>query len=139
MSDAEAEAPAKRKKGIYVGAPACFLLELEGQKLRRAFCTDNPYDGLYVVGSALQRPDWRDVDVRLMLHDEGFAALFPDAEQHWEFDARWLIITTAISAHLSRATGLPIDFQFHPTSHANERHKGNRNALGLTFARSVPE
>lgn len=130
---------AKRKKGVYVGAPACFLLELEGQKLRRAFCTDDPYDGLYVVGSALERADWRDVDVRLMLHDDGFAALFPDAGQRWEFDARWLIMTTAISVHLSRVTGLPIDFQFQPTTHANERHKGSRNALGLTFAKPRPE
>lgn len=127
----------KRIKGVYVGAPACFELELVAKELRAAFANDG-IGGLYLVGSALERPDWRDVDVRFMLADEEFQRLFPDANLHtgnWEFDPRWLIMTTSISAWMSKRTGLPIDFQFQPTSHANERHKGRRNALGLIFAK----
>ena len=117
----------KRKKAIYVGAPACFALELACQHLQEAF---GEY-GLYLVGSALERPDWRDVDVRYILSDEGFAALFPDAGQYWEHNPRWLVMVAAISAWLTKETGLPIDFQFQPQTHANERHPGKRNALGL--------
>lgn len=116
-----------RKKAVYVGAPACFALELACQHLHDAF---GEY-GLYLVGSALERADWRDVDVRYILSDEGFAALFPDAGEHWEHNPRWLVMTVAISAWLSKETGLPIDFQFQPATHANERHSKPRNALGL--------
>lgn len=125
----------KRKKGVHVGAPACFALELACQHLHDAFCSDSGYSGLYLVGSALERPDWRDIDVRLMMPDDEFAALFPDAGTHWEFDRRWLVMTTAISAWLSAQTGLSVDFQFQPAMHANELHKGPRNALGLIFSR----
>ena len=127
----------KRQKAIYVGAPACFALELAARQLSEAFGHDDSY-GVYLVGSALERPDWRDVDVRMIMSDEGFRRLFPDAgpieQGRWEFDPRWLIMTTAISAWLSKQSGLPIDFQFQPQSHANAKHKGRRNALGLHLA-----
>ncbi|HEV7658845.1 MAG TPA: hypothetical protein VGO55_03265 [Allosphingosinicella sp.] len=122
-----------RRKGIYVGAPACFALELACQQVVAAFggfgC-----GGLYLVGSALARPDWRDIDLRLILPDDEFAALFPNASDHWEFDERWLLLTVSISERLSKLTGLPIDFQFQPQTHANERHTGARSALGLRFS-----
>ena len=120
----------QRTKGIYIGAPACFALEMACQSIRDAF---GEY-GLYVVGSCLDRPNWRDVDLRYIMKDENFAALFPDAGQHWELDPRWLLMTVSISEHLSRVTGLPIDFQFQPQTHANERHHGRRSAIGIRIA-----
>ena len=131
--------PEKRKKSVYIGAPACFALEAAARQVAEAFNAYGGYGGLYVVGSALERPDWRDVDVRLVLDDDEFAKLFPQAGQHWEFDPRWLLMTVSISEHLSRVTGLPIDFQFQPRSHANDRHKGVRNPIGLRFAPEKPE
>ena len=125
-------APAPRHKASHVGAPAIFALTQACQDINRAF---RGY-GCYLVGSALERPDWRDVDVRLIMSDAEFAALFPDARDRgsWEFDPRWLLLTIAISERLSKLTGLPIDFQFQPQTHANEQHKGKRSALGLIFA-----
>lgn len=122
-----------RKKGIYVGAPACFALELACQHLDAAF-GDGSF-GCYVVGSALERADWRDVDVRMILEDEAFARLFPSAGNNWEFDARWLVLTVSISAWLSKESGLPIDFQMQPQTHANAQHKGARNAVGLKLSK----
>lgn len=118
------------KKAIYVGAPACFLLEQACQILVDAF----PDYGCYLVGSALERADWRDVDVRYILADEEFTKLFPNAAEHWEHDPRWLLLTTSIAAWMSKYTGLPIDFQFQPQTHANKRHKGLRSALGLRIS-----
>jgi hypothetical protein len=125
------EETAKRKKSIHVGAPACFALEMAMQNVNMAF---NSY-GSYLVGSALERPDWRDVDIRMIMDDADFDKEFPGTREDgiWEFDAKWLLLTVSISAYLSKASGLPIDFQFQPQSHANERHKGPRNALGLIF------
>jgi hypothetical protein len=134
IGQAEPLFPEKRKKFCHIGAPACFALELAIRDVAEAFGAyraEGEYAGIYVVGSALQRPDWRDVDVRFMMSDKAFAELFPAAGQHWEWDARWLLLTTMISERLSRLTGLPIDFQFQPQTHANERHKGLRNAIGV--------
>lgn len=122
--------PWPRVKASHVGAPAVFALELACRDICGAF---DGY-GCYLVGSALDRPDWRDVDVRFIMEDCKFAALFPKAGQHWEQDTRWLLITVSISERLSKVTGLPIDFQIQPQTHANERHKGNRHAIGIMIA-----
>jgi hypothetical protein len=122
----------KREKAIHIGAPACFVLEQCCQHI----CDALGGYGCYVVGSALDRADWRDVDVRYILSDEEFERLFPDAlSGHWEHDARWLLLTVSISGWLSKQTGLPVDFQIQPQTHANERHPGKRNAIGLRIAK----
>lgn len=135
--DSNSESAARKPllKASYVGAPAIFSLEAECRLIVEAF---GGY-GCYLVGSALERPDWRDIDLRFIMSDEEFAALFPDAGQHWEHDARWLLLITSISERLSRITGLPIDFQIQPQTHANERHKGLRSAMGLKIAKPAEE
>lgn len=138
MDDTSDEPKITPTKGLYVGAPACFVLEIACQQLHRAYDHPDYHMGIYLVGSALERPDWRDVDVRMILQDEYFEQLFPSAvvaQGAWEFDPRWMILTVAVSDWLRKQTGLPIDFQFQPMTHANERHKKRRNALGLIFAK----
>lgn len=126
--------PERRKKSCYVGAPAIFALEVACKQINAAF--GDSY-GCYLVGSALERPDWRDVDVRLIMSDDEFDRLFPGTRKGalWEFDPRWLLLTVAISKWLSAQTGLPIDFQFQPQTHANKRHSGPRSALGLSLSK----
>lgn len=128
-----------RTKGVFIGAPACFALELAIRPVCAAFRAYHGTCGCYVVGSALERQDWRDVDVRLIMEDVAFLAEFPDAHSvdHYEQDARWLLFTTVISAHLSTLTGLPIDFQIQPQSIANKRHDKRRNAIGIVLRKDV--
>jgi hypothetical protein len=126
-------APIQRKKATYIGAPDCFALELAARHVAEAFgiYAGQGY-GIYVVGSAGARPDWRDVDVVAIVGDDTFAALFPNAAPgHHENDARWLLLTVAISRWMSEQTGLPIDFKFQPQTWANEKHRGRRNAIGI--------
>jgi len=125
----------KRKKHNYVGAPAIFALEQACATVWKAFCEDAKHGGCYLVGSALESADWRDVDVRCILDDAAFAALFPQAAQSWEQDTRWLLLTVSISAWLSKQSGLPVDFQFQPATHANKVHAGQRHAIGLSCMR----
>lgn len=131
--EAEEPTPQPRKKASHVGAPAIFALEIACRQINEAF---GDY-GCYLVGSSLERADWRDVDVRFIMEDAEFMKLFPDAGQHWEHDARWLLLTVSISERLSKITGLPIDFQIQPQTHANEKHKGIRSALGLKIAKAA--
>lgn len=124
MSDAN-------KKACYVGAPAIFALEQACSTINAAFGSF----GCYLVGSALDRPDWRDVDVRFIMDDTAFIRLFPEAGGNWEHDDRWLLLTVAISERLSKLTGLPVDFQFQPQTHANVKHSKPRHALGIKIAK----
>lgn len=120
------EAP--RKKASYIGVPAIFELKLACNHLTRAFGED-----IYIVGSSTQRPDWRDVDLVMIMEDDAFEREFPDIfpkNCQWEFDPKWLILTCAISKWLTEKAGVPVDFKFQPRTWANENHKGNRDSIG---------
>lgn len=92
--------------------------------------------GVFLVGSVSQRRDWRDVDVRMMLTDDAFTKLFPQADLNTSAsggaaDALWSALCVSVSAYLSQQSGLPVDFQIQPMTPTNEKHKGlTRNALG---------
>src|SRR5688500_2358188 len=64
-----------------------------------------------LVGSAMERQDYRDVDVRLILPDDEYARLFPDDPATWGRMSLWSYLCAAISDQLARASGLPVDFQ----------------------------
>jgi hypothetical protein len=80
----------------------------------------------YLVGSATERPDFRDVDLRMILTDEEF--------DHW-FGGRvllWSMVCQAISHYLRNVTGLPIDFQIQRMTEANTKHPTtHRNPMGM--------
>lgn len=81
----------------------------------------------YLVGTAGigGSESYRDVDVRLMLDDEEFAAACPTR-------ARWELLCLVITTYLAEWTGLPVDFQIQRTAEANERYGGKpRNPLGM--------
>ena len=83
----------------------------------------------YHVGSSLTRKDWRDVDVRLILPDDEFAARFGNNESA-ETNPKLAAITLAFAALGQHMTGLPIDFQIQSMSHANGIYGGGmRSAL----------
>ncbi len=80
----------------------------------------------YLVGSVTETADFRDVDLRVILTDEAFDALFYRQERLWS------LMCMTISHHLKSVTGLPIDFQIQRMTEANEKYpSGYRNALGL--------
>lgn len=112
------------------GVPGAMHLEAFGQSIADAF-GDCPYH----VGSSATSKNWRDVDVRLILDDDRFAALFPGFAAAHHIDAWWLLFCAAMS-ELGRArTGLPIDFQVQSMTEANEKYSGIRNPLFLIHAR----
>ena len=89
---------------------------------------------VYLVGSALERRDHRDVDVRLILPDEDFDRMFPGIGElsGYQWDARVSVLSVALSYYLAHRTGLNIDFQFQRASNANARYSGRpRHVLGI--------
>jgi hypothetical protein len=83
----------------------------------------------YQVGSSLHSKQWRDVDVRLILPDEEFADRFGGRDRSAETNPKLAAITLAFAALGQQMTGLPIDFQIQPESHANAVYNGARSAL----------
>ena len=91
----------------------------------------------YHVGSSLKSKGWRDVDVRLILPDDEFAALFGDNRSSGT-NPKLAAVTLAFAALGKEMTGLPIDFQIQPVTHANEHYDGPRSAL-IEVRRAPPQ
>lgn len=128
VQDTESEAP-RKPVDIGTGMPATTHLEAFGQCLRDAFGA-MPYH----VGSSIHGKTWRDVDVRVMLDDDRFDALFPGYAAYRQRDAWWSLVCSAISELGKQRTGLPIDFQVQRTSYANKKFPGPRNPLFVGHA-----
>lgn len=112
------------------GVPAAMHLEAFGAAIADAF-GDIPY---HVGSSATQKTGWRDVDVRLILDDDRFHALFPGFKNANHIDAWWALLCAALSELGRQRTGLPIDFQIQSMTEANERYPGVRHPLFLIRA-----
>lgn len=106
-------------KGCYLTTTELHRLDIAVQPL---LALDS--HGVMLVGSVSERPDFRDVDVRLILHDEDFDRLFGHTPELWS------VFSYAVSRMLAADTGLAIDFQVQRMTEANEKHSGPRNSLG---------
>lgn len=118
----------KARSGI--GMPETLYLQEFGDMLYHAF-GEHPYH----VGSSLTGATWRDVDVRVMMNAEKYAAMgFGDPKSPHN-NARWCSYAMAFSALGRQMTGLPIDFQVQETDTANAEHRTPRSALILCSIR----
>src|SRR5574343_1967678 len=91
--------------GQYIGPPACDKLDLACVLINKAFG-----DVCYLVGSALHKRDFRDVDVRLLLDDKKADALFGPMENLANYPF-FNLLNLSITMYLREMTGLPVDFQ----------------------------
>jgi hypothetical protein len=117
----------QKKPGFGVGMPATLRLDTFAARIEDAF-GELPF----LVGSATRTKQWRDVDVRLILDDADFDALFGGPMEPPRMNLRWALICDALSALAQQQTGLPIDFQIQRQTEANAQHGDEpRHALGL--------
>jgi hypothetical protein len=98
-----------------------FLLDEACKPIQEAFG-----HGLYLVGTAVQRQDYRDVDVRLILRDNHYGKLNRAIGRDGI-----TFLGLAIGEYLAARTGLPIDFQIQQQTTANKLHDGMRNPIGV--------
>ena len=79
----------------------------------------------YLVGSSLEKASYRDVDVRTILDDEEFDALFKGREFFWS------LTCLGIATYLREVSRLPVDFQIQRRTEANKKYvSGSRNPIG---------
>lgn len=90
---------------------------------------------VYFVGSALTRPDYRDIDLRLILRDDVCESLFSahGLTEDGKPNAVRLLLNIALSDLISKAANAPapIDFQIQSMSEANVPEHGMRNPMGM--------
>ena len=97
-------------------------------------------DTPYLVGSALQTDKWRDVDIRVIMDDEKYEALFGTNGPSLS-NAFCVLLHTAVSEWLSKQSGLPVDFQVQKRSKVRKEDWDRpRMALGWysTVAKDAP-
>ena len=130
MSDDELTKPRERAAG-YLSPPDMHRLDWACVPIRRAFGTPP-----YLVGSVHTRPDFRDIDIRLILDDEVVEGMF-GVQGKWyqgHTDRVRLLLNIALSDLIAKAAGLPwpIDFQIQSMTEANGEYGGQmRNPLGV--------
>lgn len=118
-------------RGRHLTTADLYRLDIACAPLRRLL--GDRHGGVYLVGSIEQgKKNWRDVDVRLILTDDEFDAMFGGKPN------LWALFSYAVSRQLAADTGLPIDFQVQRMTEANNKYPGEpRNPLGRgarTFA-----
>lgn len=104
-----------------------FLTTAEFDRLNHACMavTEGLADTPYLVGSAMQGGDYRDVDVRSILPDDMWDSMFRGRRWFWS------LFCSAVSLYLSEVSGLPVDYQAQRMSEANEKFGGkSRNPIG---------
>lgn len=89
-----------------VGMPAWLYLNQFGRLVYDVF---GSYP--YLVGSAADTKQWRDVDVRLILEDDEYIKLFGKPSRPAEINPKWVSLCLAYASLGTKITGLPIDFQ----------------------------
>ena len=88
--------------------------------------------GPYLVGSATERADYRDVDLRTILPDATFDRLFRGRSEAVRF------LNRGLSVWGQSETGLPIDFQVQRMTEANAAFTKPRNAMGIRDWSLIP-
>lgn len=111
-------------RATFLSPPDLFRLDWACRPLRIAF--DTPP---YLVGSALERPDYRDIDLRLILPDKRFKKLMGGSGE------LWLLLNIALSGLITATASqpAPIDFQIQSQTEAN-KVPGKRVPMGCRDA-----
>lgn len=105
-------------------------IKLAAEPIDRAFAGSL---GCYHVGSSITTPNYRDIDIRMIMDDTQFEAIFgPTAASPACLD-RWFLICWALSEWMQKRTGLPIDFQIQRQSEAQQYRGQPRNGLFFDY------
>lgn len=109
-----------KKRHVYLDVPVLRRLDHWCHLVARSFDGDPPY----LVGSVLERPDWRDVDVRLLLADRQVAAIPMNLRD----------LNMIVSDWGRSVTALPIDFQIQPETEWRKYDDRPRHPRGVGLA-----
>lgn len=108
-------------RATYLQVTDVNTLNLWARELTALFPDTIEQYGVYLVGAAVQRPDFRDVDVRHILSDQAFS----DLEKTVDVGC----LNHIVSIWGQKLTGLPIDYQVQPIS--SPENQGGKHPLHM--------
>lgn len=120
MSDTCEPSETPRPRSCYLHVTDQYTLRQFGHNLREAFPTAR---GILHVGSSITRPNWRDVDVRIVMSDEDY--------DHLGDVVNPMVLAVALSMWGQRFTGLPIDCQVQRASDAAHEPTAHKSIGGM--------
>lgn len=128
----------RRKRFIHLGATEMHRLAQACLLVEQAFG-----EKVYLVGSAMKTPEYRDVDLRIILEDDQFRALFGGGDQLTNASGKmlpfWCLVCNSVSEMLAARTGLPIDFQVQARSWVTDEDWNKvRNPINMFAAEAPP-
>ena len=115
---------------------AVHLTQMQMHRLRAACLPiERAFEGekVWLVGSVLKHDKFRDVDLRVILDDGPFIALFGGDEMlPYQMRPFWCLLCSAVSEMVAARTGLEIDFQVQMRSRITEEDWDKvRNPLNM--------
>lgn len=114
-----------KARGNYLQHSQNLLLVTWAKVVHDAFVGDGGH-GPYLVGSCIERADFRDVDLRMMLDDDQFDAVTAVCQLRF--------FNMSFSLWGQQVTGLPIDFQIQKVSQANDDYGSRpRHAVWISY------
>lgn len=119
------------RRATRLSPPDFLLLDQWGRQLREAFDEPEPDAGPFLVGSAMSRGDYRDVDVRMATRAPWLVGDHPEHSLDAIHVVRLRTINLAVSLWGRQVTSLPIDFQFQPADEFHTYDGHTRNPLGI--------
>jgi hypothetical protein len=122
-----------RRRPYFLSPPDFHRLNWACRPITEAFGTPP-----YLVGSVLARPDFRDIDLRLILDDDAMVRWFGE-DGTYGTPGRptphplQLLLNIALSDLITKAASppRPVDFQIQSMTEANVPEHGGRNAMGM--------
>jgi hypothetical protein len=113
----------RRRRASYLSPPDFTRLDWACERVRDAFG-----EPVYLVGSVTERPDFRDIDLRLILSDAKVQRIFG------KNGALRQLLNVALSRFIQDTAfpPAPVDFQIQSLTEANApANSGTRNPLGV--------
>jgi hypothetical protein len=121
-------------RSCWIGAPEVFALDQVCSLISQAFD-----ETCYLVGSATEKREFRDVDVRMIMGDDKWTQLF-GSQDHGQHIAFWSLLCTSISEYMQKRTGLKVDFQIQKRKAVTAADwEKIRSPLGLFYSNVGPE
>ncbi|WOI85974.1 hypothetical protein [Rhodococcus qingshengii] len=110
-----------KRRATYLLVTEINALNTWGRELKMSLHTNVEQYGVFLVGSALTKPDYRDVDIRQIISDEDWSRLFSTVDIGY--------YNHVMSLWGQKITGLPIDYQIQSISH--EDNKGPKHPIDM--------
>lgn len=110
-------------RAVYLLLSELGKLDMWGRELKYILHTDIEQYGVFLVGSALKRKDYRDVDIRHIISNDSFLKMFSSIDIGY--------FNQMVSLWGQQVTGLPIDYQVQSIDSEDNKVPGYKHPIGI--------